>query len=352
MVSERRSSLHIKRKKRKRIVRWILLPILLLAISAVSYGAFLYTKAETVLERSYKPIERDKSRPAVDPFEENISVLFIGVDDSQTRKFEKGSRTDALMLATFNQEDKSVKLLSIPRDSYVSIPGRTNKTRINHAHSYGGVELTLETVEDLMDVPIDYYVKMNFNAFIDVIDALNGIEVNVPYDLVEQDSKDRKGAIKLSEGLQTLDGEESLALARTRHYDNDIERGKRQQEIIKAIISKAASAGSVTKYADVIEAVGDNLTTDLSFDEMKSFIEYATEGKNLNTETLTLAGSDLTLGGAYYYQLDEVSLDETKRKLQTHLNLAGDDQSSTEDSDAETETDNDTNETASHDPSN
>jgi polyisoprenyl-teichoic acid--peptidoglycan teichoic acid transferase len=344
MVLEKRSSLNTKRRKRKRIVRWILMPILLLALAAGGYGAFLYTKAETVMEKSYKPIEREKTRPAVDPFEENISVLFIGVDDSQTRKFEQGSRTDALMLATFNQEEKSVKLLSIPRDSYVSIPGRKNKTRINHAHSYGGVELTLETVEDLLDVPIDYYVKMNFNAFIDVIDALNGIEVNVPYDLVEQDSKDRAGAIRLSEGLQTLEGEEALALARTRHYDNDIERGKRQQEIIKAIISKAASAGSVTKYSSVIEAVGDNMTTDLSFDEMKSFIEYATAGKNLNTETLTLAGTDLTLGGAYYYQLDELALDEAKRKLQMHLNLASENESSTGYSD--------TNDTAAEDPSN
>jgi polyisoprenyl-teichoic acid--peptidoglycan teichoic acid transferase len=314
------NNLNKKRLRKKRVFRWIIMPLLLISLSFVAYGTFLYNKAESVMDDSYNPIDRDGKR-AVNPFDENFSVLFIGVDDSDKRQFEGSSRTDALMLATFNQDNKSVKLLSIPRDSYVHIPEENIYTKINHAHAYGGVELTLETVEELLDVPVDYYVKMNFDAFIDVIDALNGIEVNVPYTFTEQDSNDRAGAITLSEGLQTLDGEEALALARTRKLDNDIERGKRQQEIIKAIMKKAVSVKSVTSYSDVMEAVGDNMTTDLRFDDMKSFIEYATAGSNLNTETMTLTGSDARIDGVYYYQLDDIALTETKAKLKTHLNL-------------------------------
>jgi polyisoprenyl-teichoic acid--peptidoglycan teichoic acid transferase len=312
-----------KRLRKKRVFRWVIMPLLLISLSFVAYGTFLYNKAESVMDKSYNPIDREGKR-AVNPFDENFSVLFIGVDDSNKRQFEGSSRTDALMLATFNQEDKSVKLLSIPRDSYVHIPQKEIYTKINHAHAYGGVELTLETVEELLDVPVDYYVKMNFNAFIDVIDALNGIEVDVPYTFSEQDSHDRAGAITLNEGIQNLDGEEALALARTRKLDNDIERGKRQQEIIKAIMKRAVSVNSVSKYSDVMEAVGDNITTDLRFDDMKSFIEYATAGSNLNTETLNLAGNDSRIDGVYYFQLDEMGLAETRSKLKTHLNIATD----------------------------
>jgi polyisoprenyl-teichoic acid--peptidoglycan teichoic acid transferase len=318
------NNLNKKRLRKKRVFRWIIMPLLLISLSFVAYGTFLYNKAESVMDESYNPIDREGKR-AVNPFDENFSVLFIGVDDSNKRQFEGSSRTDALMLATFNQDDKSVKLLSIPRDSYVYIPEENIYTKINHAHAYGGVELTLETVEELLDVPVDYYVKMNFDAFIDVIDALNGIEVNVPYTFTEQDSSDKAGAIALSEGLQTLDGEEALALARTRKLDNDIERGKRQQEIIKAIMKKAVSVKSVTSYSDVMEAVGDNMTTDLRFDDMKSFIEYATAGSNLNTETLTLSGSDTRIDGVYYYQLDDIALTETKAKLKTHLKIVSED---------------------------
>src|SRR5699024_7601359 len=115
--------------------------------------------------------------------------------------------SDALILATLNKDEKSVKLLSIPRDSYVEVPGY-NKTKINHAHSHGGPQLTIETVENLFDIPVDYFVKINFEAFIDVVDALNGITVDVPYELKEQNSKDKAGAIHLQPGEQLLDGEE------------------------------------------------------------------------------------------------------------------------------------------------
>lgn len=319
----RTNKINKTKKRRKRIIAFILLPLLIITLSATAYGAFLYNKAQSVINQSYQPVERETSRDKVDPKEENTSILFIGVDDSNVRNFEGGSRSDALMLATFNEKRKSVKLLSIPRDSYVYIPEIGYDDKITHAHANGGVVSTIETVEGLLDIPIDYYVKMNFNAFIDVIDALGGIEAEVPYTINEMDSKDRKNAIHLEPGLQELDGEEALALARTRKLDNDIERGKRQQQIIKAIMDRAASAKGVTKYADVIEAVGDNMTTDLSFAEMKSFIDYAAAGTKLNVETLSLAGSDAYIDSVYYYQLDEEDLETVKQTLSTHLELTG-----------------------------
>jgi len=143
------------KKKRKRILLWIIMPILLLIVGATAYGGFLYNKAESVMNKSYKPIERDTKSTKTNVKLENTSILFIGVDDSEKRKSSGSSRSDALMLATFNKEEKSIKLLSIPRDSYVHIPEKDIYTKITHAHAYGGVKLTLETVEELLDVPID-----------------------------------------------------------------------------------------------------------------------------------------------------------------------------------------------------
>ncbi len=310
-----------KNKKRKKTFFWISAPFLILILGATIYGTFLYNKAQSVMNESYKPIEREstKREKQVDPDFDNISIIIAGLDDSNLRNYTGGSRTDALMLATFNEKEKSVKLLSIPRDSYVYIPNKGYNDKINHAYGKGGIASTIETVENLFDIPIDYYVNLNFNAFIDIVNALDGIEVDVPYSFSEQDSQDRQNAIHLQKGLQHLDGEEALALARTRKLDNDIERGKRQQDILKAIINKATSVKSLTKYSDLIQAIGDNMTTDLSFNEMKSFIDYATAGSKLSIESLTLNGIDNYINGIYYYQLDDTDLEETKLTLKNHL---------------------------------
>ncbi|AIF44601.1 LCP family protein [Virgibacillus sp. SK37] len=317
----------VRRKKRRLRKRayFILIPVIVAFLGVISYASYLYIKADSVFSDAYDKDSREKSdlrESAVDPKVDNVSVLIMGVDASNVRNNADSSRTDTLMVATLNKDDKSVKLVSIPRDSYVYIPEVGYKTKINHAHAYGGENATIETVENLLEIPIDYYVKVNFEAFIDVVDAVDGVTVDVPYELREQNSKDKAGAIHLLQGEQQLDGEEALALARTRKLDNDIERGKRQQAIIEAIINKAVSLNSILKYDDIIEAVGDNMKTDMSFSEMKSFISYGTKGKNLDFETITLEGNDYQPGKTYYWQLDEVALDETRQTLQQHLDIS------------------------------
>ncbi|MGP4106084.1 LCP family protein [Virgibacillus sp. L01] len=311
-----------KRKLRKRAI-FILVPAVI-AFIGLSYAAYLYVKADTVLSDSYQDDGREKSdlrEEKVDPSKDNVSILIAGVDASDVRNNEDHSRTDTLMLATLNKEEKSVKMLSIPRDSYVYIPEVGYETKINHAHAYGGIDATVKTVENLMDIPVDYYVKLNFEAFIDVVNAVNGITVDVPYELYEQNSNDVKGAVHLMPGEQDLNGEEALALARTRKYDNDIERGKRQQKIIKSVIKKAISIDSILKYDNIIEAVGKNMATNMKFDDMKSFISYGTGSGSLSFETYTLEGSDYQPDDTYYWKLDDIALNETKEMFKHHLEI-------------------------------
>lgn len=323
-MNTRRNNISYKRKKRnRRILFFTLLPILILSISAVVYGGYLFTKASDVAANSKEDLARgeqsEKRITAVDPKKDSISVLIMGVDESNVRDFGDATRTDALILATFNIKDKSVKMVSIPRDSYVYIPVEEQNDKITHAHVYGGTEGTIETVEELFDIPVDYFAKLNFHAFIDVVDALDGITVNVPITFTEQDSNDTAGAIHLEEGLQELDGEEALALARTRKIDSDIERGKRQQLVLRAIIDKAISIGSITKYSDVMESMGNNLTTNMEFREMLGLFNYATAG--LDIESINLEGYDDTINGIYYYQLRDSSVEEITQTLKEHLEL-------------------------------
>lgn len=314
-----------KRSKKRTIIYSILILFGTVAILSATYGVYLTKRAEVAAERSFEALAdrangSELREEEVEPLTDNVSILFVGIDDSEKRsEGQDSSRSDALMVATLNNEEKSIKLVSIPRDSYVYIPEVGYEDKITHAHAYGDTRASIETVEELLDIPIDYYVKMNFNAFIDTVDALGGVNVDVPYDHLELDENDQY-TVELKEGRQLLDGREALALARTRKLDNDIERGKRQQMILEAIIQKAASASSFTRYGDVIDAVGNNMKTDLTFDEMRSFFDYLTKGRP-QVETLTLEGYDDMTTGTYYWQLDQESLEETSSILQTHLDL-------------------------------
>ncbi|MEH6940815.1 LCP family protein [Bacillus sp. JJ722] len=309
-----------KKKSRKKLAILILTPILVLMLAGVGYVASLYNKAEEVANNSYESIDgTDQNIAELSNEVENASILIIGVDDSNTRNFNEATRSDALMLATFNKKDKSVKLLSIPRDSYVYVPEKGDYTKINHAYALNGAKSTVETVENLLDIPIDYYVRVNFYAFIDIVDALGGIEVNVPYEMYEKDSEDRHNAIHLEEGRQTLNGEEALAFARTRKQDTDMLRGQRQQEVVEAVVSKATSASSLTKYTDVLEAVGDNMKTNMTFSQMKAYMSFALTNKGLEIEPIQLKGEDEYIDDIYYYKLDEEALEDTKDSLKSHL---------------------------------
>ncbi|SFE11347.1 cell envelope-related function transcriptional attenuator common domain-containing protein [Lentibacillus persicus] len=325
MSQETRKSIRKRKKRRLRKRAFFILIPMFLVVVALSYGTYLYVKADSVFSESYEEDSQAKSdlrEEKVDPTEDNVSVLIAGVDSSDVRNNSDNARTDTLMLATLNKKDHSVKMLSIPRDSLVYIPEVGYEDKINHAHAYGGMDATRETVENLLDIPVDYYVKLNFEAFIDVVNAVNGITVDVPYELSEQNSKDEEGAIHLMPGEQTLNGEEALALARTRKLDNDIERGKRQQDIIKAVVDKAMSMSSILKYDNIIDAVGTNMTTNMKFGEMRSFVSYGTKGKNLDFETFTLEGSNYMPAGTYYWQIDQTALAETQQVLKNHLDLS------------------------------
>ncbi|MBP1969377.1 LCP family protein required for cell wall assembly [Virgibacillus natechei] len=292
----------------------------------VGYAVYLFDRTSDTITESHEELGREDDRSSlrddmVDPVEDNVSILFMGVDSSEHRGNDDHSLSDALLLATFNKEDSNVKLLSIPRDSYVRVPELGYHTKINHAHAFGGPSATIETVEEFLELPVDYFVRMNFEGFIEVVDSLDGIPFDVPYEFTESDSNDNRDAIHLYPGEQMLNGEEALALARTRDNDNDIERGKRQQEIMESIAKKATSASSVLKLDELITAVGSNMATNLNFSEIRSFFSYGLD-EQFAIETVNLEGTGGYMeDGVWYYQVDEASRVQIQDELREHLNL-------------------------------
>lgn len=314
-----------KKKKESGGCLWKILLVVLILLLAFGGGYiyYLFHSGKKAAENAYVENSRTKSElrdESVQPLTDNISIMIVGIDDSEKRSQGEGnSRSDALLVATLNNKDKSIKLVSIPRDSYVYIPTVGYKDKITHAHAYGGIDATRETVEGLLNVPIDYYFRVNFDAFIEIVDALGGVTVDVPYEINELDENDKR-TVHLMPGTQEVNGREALALARTRHQDSDVERGKRQQMILEAIASKATSVTSFTKYDKVLAAVGNNMQTDMTFDEMKSLFAYLQNGMP-DIDSLSLKGSDDMSSGIYYYLLQDDSLLETRQTLQKHLGL-------------------------------
>lgn len=321
-MNNQRTKLKTKRRLKKRF--YIIIPLFIVILGVGIYSMYLYSKADSAISKSHDDIDRDKSDlrdDYVDPKFDSVSVLLMGIDSSEKRGSDNEARTDALLVATLNKDKKSIKLLSIPRDAYVYVPEVGYETKINHAHAYGGPRSTIDTIENELNIPIDYYVRVNFEAFMDVVDALDGITVDVPYEFKEQDSKDKADAIHLMPGEQKLNGEEALALARTRKADTDVERGKRQQEIIQALVQRSLSLKSVLKFDEVIDAVGENMTTNMTFSELKSFVGYLTHGKDLTIETLNIDGYDYQPSGTYYWMFDDYSLAKTINELENHLDM-------------------------------
>lgn len=312
--------------KRKKTIFIVLIFFICTVIVSIGYAGYLYYQAHRIVSETHEEVGRENETSTlrseqVDPVEDNVSVLFVGVDDSEHRNSAANSRSDALILATFNKSNNSVKLLSIPRDAYVYIPDVGYSTKINHAHAYGGTKATIETVEEFLKLPVDYYVRLNFNAFVDIVNAIDGIYYDVPYEMIEPNSGDLRDSIHLYPGYQRLDGEAALALARSRKYDSDLERGKRQQKIIKVIADKVASASSLLKLEDLLQAVGTNMKSNLTMSEIRGFLSYALNS-DIHIDTVNLQGiGDYMDDGVWYYLVDEESRFRIQEELRNHLGL-------------------------------
>jgi len=193
--------------------------------------------------------------------ERYINIILLGSDKRENR----GTwRTDTMIVASIDTQDNVVRLLSIPRDLWVNIPGH-GYDRINTAdlwgelqHESGGPELVKETVYQTLGIPIHYYVRVDFDGFIKIIDAVGGVDVDVECPLPD---------IEVVPGIQHMDGEMALLYARSRITTNDFDRGRRQRKLLMALWEKALNRNIITKLPALWVAMADTIQTDLPLNE-------------------------------------------------------------------------------------
>lgn len=319
------------KKKKRRLKKWVKFTIGLFAILIIVTGAistYAYIKLNNASKQAHIDLNDNgqsvKRIKEFDPKKDSFTVLLLGIDSRNSKgETVDDARSDANVLVTFNRKNKSATMLSIPRDSYVNIPGY-GYDKFTHAHAYGGVKLSAKTIENLLDIPVDYVIESNFDAFKDVVDELNGVSINVKNEkIVNQIKKDTKGKVTLKTGVQTLNGEEALAYVRTRKADTDFQRGQRQMEVLNAIIKKSKSLSSIPAYDDIVDSLGENLKMNLSLNDAIGLFPFITSLKSVDTEQLT--GSDMYLYSSrerkklYYLKLDSEKLEEAKTELKNDI---------------------------------
>ena len=251
------------KKKKKKI--WYILAIILIIILLFLGKVFLDAKqtvnnmqepvenSEVSLKEANKQVKQGKP----------ISILLLGTDDGALDRAKSGGLTDSMMVMTLNPEKKSGVMMSIERDTYVTIANQGVKAKLNSAYSYG-VGTSIQTVEQLLDIPIDYYATINMQGLQDLVDAVGGVTVESNMAFTYEGYSFVKGENKLETG------KEALAFSRMRKQDpeGDYGRQRRQREIVNAIMKKMASVSSLAHYRKILNTVQENMKTDMNWTTM------------------------------------------------------------------------------------
>ncbi len=309
--------------------------------------------AETKILKKYsktmsKPkIEQNTSFSIDKPF----TILLLGIDSTIDGLSKSAAfRGDSIMLITFNPKTLSTTFLSIPRDTFVPITCNNNREAKINSSALSGAGCMIDTINAFTGIEINYYVKMNFTGIVDLVDALGGIEVNVPYSFCEQNSKRNWGedTIFVKEGKQKLDGEQALALSRNRHYPgdatagemrkqcptynkgirNDFVRGQNQQLVVQAIINKTKTIRNADALLKLLESVSKNMDTNMLTNQILSFYNTGKKiigndsGNIFKTEKLYLQTSSIKEPKLGYIEIPQkASIEAIVKAMKINLEL-------------------------------
>lgn len=257
----------------------------------------------------------------VDVTKESFAVYISGIDTYG--EISSVSRSDVNMVMVVNPTIRQILLISIPRDYYVQLHGTIGaKDKLTHAGIYG-IDMSIKTIEDLLELDINYYLKVNFTSVIDIVDTLGGLDVYSEYSFISY------SGYRFKKGLNSVNGEQALDFARTRKAftDGDRQRGKNQQAVIEAVIRKATDKSIITKYNSLLNAIDGKYQTNMSIKKTTSLIKMQLE--DMSTWTVTsysLTGTDATDYTYTYNQLlyvmkpDEDSINEAIELINNVLN--------------------------------
>ncbi|ASI36384.1 MAG: LCP family protein [Exiguobacterium oxidotolerans] len=291
--------------------KWIVLTVIGIGLLVLfGSGGYVYHQASQTLEDVQLPVEASVEAIEAVEQERTISFLLLGVDQHG----DEAGRSDTIIVATIDPASGESKMLSIPRDLKTEIIGNGSRDKINHAYAFGGPEMAIDTVENLLDIRIDYFAEINLEGFTDLVDAVDGVRVTNDIDFSYYE-------MQFPVGQLDLNGKEALAYARMRYDDprGDFGRQIRQRQVVQAVADKLTADFSLSRFNDVLSVLGENVKTNVPFPVVRKIaLDYRDALKNV--ETLSLEGSGgIESDQIYYWHPTAESLKEVQTSLQQSL---------------------------------
>lgn len=235
------------------------------------------------------------------PGVQQLNVMLLGCDvdyepDKPVVRKDTNGRSDAIMVAHFDFVNNTIKVLSIPRDTAVRIPGH-GVQKINAAHAFGGPALTAQTIKECFSIPTDNYLTLNFVAFQKVVDAVGGVDLTVHKELNYDDNWGNLH-IHLHPGFQHMNGYKAMGYVRIRHTDDDLARAERQHEFLEALRSRVTNLANFRKLPDVLNAITDNMKHDMTDAQMLALANFARQRQKGEIMLATMPSDE---GPSYVY---------------------------------------------------
>lgn len=291
----------------------------------------LYNEMSQEFKENHKVLETVSVEVQKNDFSKDVaitkqpfSVYVTGVDTYDA--ISSVARSDVNMVITVNPVTHKILLTSIPRDYYVPIAGSSSELNDKLTHAgLEGVDVSIKTIENLLDMDINYYIKFNFTSLIRIVDALGGIDVDSPFAFTADYEEDTHIYYEFQKGMNHLNGKQALAYVRERYglREGDVARARHQQQVVEAVVNKLTTTTILTKYGELLGSMEGNFTTNFDFDSITGFVKMQlNDMPSWSVETQVLTGADASRKTASMPDLyssvmipDEEQLENAKGKI-------------------------------------
>ncbi|USS84727.1 LCP family protein [Fructilactobacillus myrtifloralis] len=297
----------------------ILTIILVLLLGVVAFGSYKYFAVKNAVDKSYNSagMKKERDTKALLKNKKPISILLMGTDTGELGRKYKG-RTDTMMVVTINPQQHKTLITSIPRDTAVNIPGFADQSpaKINAAYAYGSAKTAIQTVQQMLNVPIDYYAMINMKGLVQIVDQVGGVTIEPELTF------DYEG-YHFTKGQPTkMDGKKALAYSRMRYDDprGDFGREQRQRQLLEGVVTKSGSVTSLLNQG-FIDSIAQNTQTDLQFSDLSAIATGYLSGRK-NIENTYLSGqSGEMIDGQDMEVTPQNELQKTTNQIRNSLDL-------------------------------
>ena len=312
----------LRRKQIRKLILSIFGCILSVGLlGALIIGGLIYQRSVTATDKMHHQSAAtttasiNKNKP--------ISILLLGTDTGDLGRTYKG-RTDSIMVATVIPKTRQVRLTSIPRDLISKTPADAVETmgaytKINSQYTFGGIDGTVSYIQNLLNIPINYYALINMKGIKELTNAVGGIDVNVGWSWTDSDAGSQ---YHFKKGVQHLNGDQVLAYTRMRHHDprGDYGRQERQRQVLTLILKKVAATHSYSQYSRILKILGDNVQTNVTSTQLISLAKtYYPETKTITHDQLQ--GDGAMIDESAYQVVSDRELYRVSKKLRQDLGL-------------------------------